>query len=83
MRDWEPPGALFPGETGLECFEEVIAALPGSGVEAPVIALEVGHGQGEQVAALVRGAGFGETGIHPDLAGLERMVTGRRQTTSP
>jgi release factor glutamine methyltransferase len=83
VRDWEPPGALFPGETGLECFEEVIAALPGSGVEAPVIALEVGHGQGEQVAALVRGAGFGETGIHPDLAGLERMVTGRRQTTSP
>ncbi|MEX0620170.1 MAG: peptide chain release factor N(5)-glutamine methyltransferase [Solirubrobacterales bacterium] len=82
VRDWEPPGALFPGVTGLECFEEVLSSLPDSGIEAPVIALEIGHGQGEQVSALVRGAGFGETMIHPDLAGLERMVTGRRKAAS-
>jgi len=79
VRDWEPSGALFPGETGLECFEEVLASLPDSGIAAPVIALEIGHGQGERVAALVREAGFAQTMIHPDLAGLQRMVTGRRR----
>jgi release factor glutamine methyltransferase len=83
VRDWEPPGALFPGETGLECFEEVLGSLPGSGIEVPVIALEIGHGQGERVSQLVREADFTRTAILPDLAGLERVVTGRRQATSP
>jgi len=82
VRDWEPSGALFPGETGLECFQQVLGSLPDSGIEAPVIALEIGHGQGEAVSELVRGAGFTRTAIHPDLAGLERVVTGRRQATS-
>jgi release factor glutamine methyltransferase len=83
VREWEPRGALFPGETGLECFEEVLAGLPESGVIAPVIALEIGHGQGERVAALVRKAGFDQTAVHPDLAGFERVVIGRRLPTSP
>lgn len=83
VRDWEPAGALFPGETGLECFEQVLGSLPDSGVDAAVIALEIGHGQGESVSTLVCAAGFGRTAVHRDLAGLERMVTGRRQPTSP
>lgn len=82
VRDWEPPEALFPGESGLECFEQVLGSLPDSGIEAPVVALEIGHGQGDSVSELVRNAGFGRTAIHPDLAGLERVVTGRRQATS-
>jgi release factor glutamine methyltransferase len=82
VRDWEPAGALFPGETGLECFEQVLGGLAEAGVEAPVIALEIGHGQGEQVSELVAASGFALTEILPDLAGLQRMVTGRRQARS-
>jgi release factor glutamine methyltransferase len=82
VRDWEPPGALFPGESGFECFEQVLGSLPDSGIEAPVVALEIGHGQGVRVSELVRQAGFTLTAIHPDLAGLERVVTGHRQATS-
>jgi release factor glutamine methyltransferase len=83
VRDWEPRQALFPGETGLECFEEVLGSLPGSGMEVPALALEIGHGQGERVSELVRQAGFTRTEVLPDLAGLERVVTGRRQTAPP
>ena len=82
VRDWEPPGALFPGESGLECFEQVLGDLPGSGIEVPIVALEIGHGQGDRVSELLREAGFPRTAVHPDLAGLERVVTGRSQPTS-
>ena len=78
VRDWEPPEALFAGDSGLEAFRAVLASLDGSGVEAPVIALEIGHGQGQDVIDLVRAAGFGETRLLMDLAGLERVVVGRR-----
>lgn len=77
VRDWEPAAALFPGETGLEAFEEVLGTLDSSGVKTPVIALEIGDGQGEAVMALLRRAGFGQTECLDDLAGLERVVVGR------
>ncbi len=77
VRDWEPAAALFPGETGLESFESVLGSFGESGVGAKAIALEIGHGQGEAVMALVRQAGFERTECLDDLAGLERVVVGR------
>jgi release factor glutamine methyltransferase len=82
VRDWEPPVALYPGESGLECFEQVLGDLPKSGIQTPVIALETGCDQGLPVARLLEEAGFAETAIHTDLAGLDRMVTGRRQAST-
>jgi release factor glutamine methyltransferase len=78
VRDWEPSSALFAGESGLEAFEQVLDSLDASGVRAPAIALEIGHGQADEVSALVRGAGFGSTRLLRDLAGLERVVLGHR-----
>jgi release factor glutamine methyltransferase len=49
-------------------------ALGGAGA----IALEVGEGQAPAVAELVRGAGFAEVQTRRDLAGIERVVVGRR-----
>ncbi len=40
------------------------------------IALEVGAGQAEAVAELVRRAGFERTESRRDLAGVERVVVG-------
>ena len=45
---------------------------------ASTLALEVGAGQAEAVAAIVREAGFPETEAITDLAGIERVVVGRR-----
>ena len=53
--------------------------LPACGTNATgALALEVGEGQAEAVAELLREAGFGEVETRRDLAGIERVVVGRR-----
>ena len=43
-----------------------------------MLALEVGSGQAEAVAELMRVAGYAGIERHKDLAGIERVVVGRR-----
>ena len=78
IRDHEPRPALVSGATGLEAFEELLTALAPAGVEAGAAALEVGAGQAGGVSGLVEAAGFGRVERRRDLAGIERVVVGRR-----
>jgi len=77
---YEPAEALFAGPEGLAVIGEVLMELApgGAGPECAAIALEVGIGQAAAVAALVTGAGFGTVETRRDLAGIERVVLGRR-----
>ena len=53
--------------------------LPAVGAtSAHTVALEMGMGQAAAVAELMREAGFPEVEVVPDLAGIERVVVGRR-----
>ena len=72
----EPALALYAGADGLSLIRRLAPAAAGSG--AALLALEVGFGQAEAVAEIVRAAGFGETEAVADLAGIERVVVGRR-----
>lgn len=74
---WEPDEALYGGKGGTEVIASVVGSLPKSGVQTDALALEVGAGQADEVAGLVRGAGFGEVTVRRDLAGIERIVIGR------
>lgn len=78
LREFEPRGALVPGPTGLEAFEALLGELSVSGLRATAIGLEVGEGQAGLVAELVRRCGFEGVEVRRDLAGIERMVAGRR-----
>jgi release factor glutamine methyltransferase len=73
--------ALFAGPDGLDVIREVLAALApgGAGPDPDAVALEVGIGQAGDIAGLVRGAGFTAVEVRPDLAGIERVVIGRRR----
>jgi release factor glutamine methyltransferase len=73
---WEPPGALFAGPDGLTVIRRLVPAAAEAG--ARFLALEVGAGQAAAVAELVRAARFAEVEVVRDLAGLERVVVGRR-----
>jgi release factor glutamine methyltransferase len=42
------------------------------------LVLEVGDGQAGEVAAVLRGRGYEDVAITPDLAGVDRVVEGRR-----
>src|SRR5690606_8025726 len=78
VRDYEPRGALVPGPTGLAAIEALLGELAlGGGARTRAIALEVGEGQAEMVAELVRRAGFEHVSVRRDLAGIERVVVGR------
>lgn len=78
VRDFEPALALFAGEDGLDCYLALIPAakelLKGSGT----LLVEVGAGQAAAVAELFAVAGYTEIFTHRDLAGIERVVAGRK-----
>jgi release factor glutamine methyltransferase len=71
----EPRDALFAGADGLDTIRRLVAR---AGEEAiPFVALEVGAGQADAVAELMGARGYA-TQTHRDLAGIERVVVGRR-----
>jgi release factor glutamine methyltransferase len=72
----EPALALYAGADGLSFIRRLAPAAAATG--APLLALEVGFGQAGAVAEIVRAAGFRETRAVADLAGIERVVVGRR-----
>jgi len=55
----------------------VLKEMAGRGIRAAVIGLEIGQGQGEMVAGMVREAGWPLTEVRLDLAGIDRVVVGR------
>ncbi len=74
IREYEPREALLGGPDGLTPIRSLLAAPP----ECDAVALEVGAGQAPEVEELVRAAGFAHTERRRDLAGIERVVVGRR-----
>jgi release factor glutamine methyltransferase len=72
----EPELALFAGAEGLSVIRPLVSQAAAS--QARLLALEVGHDQAPSVRALVAAAGFDEVDVVCDLAGIERVVVGRR-----
>ena len=75
----EPLGALFSGADGLDAIRALTLQLR----ERPTlgfIALELGVGQAAEVARLLGDAGFDDVARVRDLAGIERVLTGRRSS---
>jgi release factor glutamine methyltransferase len=72
----EPPVALYAGPEGLTVVRRLVAQVAAS--PARFVALEVGMGQAGEVAGILRAAGFAPVQARRDLAGIERVVAGRR-----
>jgi release factor glutamine methyltransferase len=74
----EPAGALFAGADGLDVIRRLVPAAAAALNAGGLLAIEVGAGQAPAVAALLGAEGFSEVHARPDLAGIERVVVGRR-----
>ncbi|HEY7456401.1 MAG TPA: peptide chain release factor N(5)-glutamine methyltransferase [Solirubrobacterales bacterium] len=75
VTEWEPRAALLAGADGLDAIR---AAIPLAAAVTPALALEVGAGQARTVSELLFEAGFATVEARPDLAGIPRVVWGRR-----
>lgn len=79
VRDYEPEMALFAGEDGLNVYRCLIPAARNALVPGGRIVLEIGCGQAESIAALFAAAGFDAIEFMPDLQGIPRVASARRQ----
>jgi release factor glutamine methyltransferase len=76
VTEWEPREALVAGPDGLDAFRSAIPALAGV---TGTLGLEIGQGQAAAVGSLLRAAGYASIESRADLAGIERLVIGRRE----
>lgn len=82
VRDYEPASALNGGHDGLDDYrcisERAISCL----VEEGFLAFEVGIGQFAEVSSIMESKGYAEIRIFPDLAGINRVVLGKKPQES-
>ena len=74
----EPVQALTPGGDGLDALRTIVAGAPARLAPDGWLAVEQGHDQGDDVRALFEAAGLREITVRRDLAGIPRVVAGRR-----
>lgn len=75
---FEPEMALEAEEQGLAFYQHIIPAYRFSLKPGGWMAVEIGYQQGNSVADLFVRAGYEQVQVHPDLAGLDRVVMARR-----
>ena len=75
---FEPTLALAGGEDGLRFYRSMPALWWDALASGGTLAFEIGAGQEEDVLGFLRAAGYEHTGLTPDLAGIIRVVTGRK-----
>jgi release factor glutamine methyltransferase len=74
----EPRLALDGGADGLDAYRRLVPHMARLAAPGAFAALEIGLGQDAAVSALLAGAGFAGIVVLPDLAGVGRVVTGRK-----
>lgn len=79
VRVHDPLAALDGGPDGLDAYRALLPQAAARLRPGGFCAVEIGHDQGTAVTALMRAAGFSPEPVLADLAGLDRVVVGRRK----
>jgi release factor glutamine methyltransferase len=79
VRDYDPRAALDGGADGLAAYRAIAADAPRLLAAGGWLAVEIGIGQDEAVAALLAARGLAVDAPRRDLAGCPRVVMGRRK----
>jgi release factor glutamine methyltransferase len=76
VRDYEPPTALFAGETGLNIYRRLIPQAHNALKSNGLLALEIGHGQQNAIASLLET--WHNISFINDLQQVPRVALARR-----
>ena len=76
VQHFEPMQALDGMEDGLYFYRRIVEEAGEYLNEGGYLLFEIGHDQGEDVSALMTGAGFKNVRVIKDLAGNDRVVSG-------
>ena len=74
---FEPAGALFGGDDGLEVIRRLIPAARQILAPHSALMLEIGVDQADRVEALLKAARFTSVHRHQDLQGIDRIIVAR------
>jgi release factor glutamine methyltransferase len=75
VRDWEPELALYAPDAGYALYPRIAALARTRLRPRGLLAVECGHTQAGTIADMFAAAGLTNIKIHPDLAGIPRVVT--------
>ncbi len=73
----EPMSALDGGEDGLDFYRKIVEDAPKYLNPGGILCFEIGYNQGKSVAMLMKEKKFHNVEIIKDLAGFDRVVSGR------
>ena len=79
VRDHEPAAALDGREDGLYFYHKITEGSSAHLKEKGMLIYEIGYDQGKAVSKILEENGFEEIAVLQDLAGLDRVVAGRRK----
>ena len=77
VRDYEPRAALDGGDDGLDFYRSILSRWRNVVRVGGAMLFEVGIGQANDVAELMRAAGLADIGLVKDTHGIDRVVYGK------
>ena len=75
----EPRMALDGGADGLDFYRRIIAEAPLHLHSGGILAFEIGIGEEKAIVSMMTDHGFDGIRIRPDLAGIPRMIFGKKE----
>jgi len=78
VRNYEPHGALFGGNSGMEIYDRLIPEAPPRLARGGFLLVEAGVGQSERIVRIIEGAGLALEEVINDLHGIPRCLVGRK-----
>jgi release factor glutamine methyltransferase len=78
VRDHEPRMALDGGADGLDFYRRILQGAGAHLKDGGYLIVEIGYDQGDAVRSMFDDCGYESVRVIRDLAGLNRIVLGRR-----
>ncbi len=78
ISQYEPAGALYGGDDGMDFYKRIIAESPAYLAKGGYLMLEMGYGQAEEIRQLME-VSFENIDIKKDFAGIDRVIKAQKE----